>query len=429
MTANHVRVVVTGTGCISPIGQTAAETWSALLAGRSGVAPIRSFDTNGSHPAYAAEVKDLSPEHTALPRRKLKMMGRQAQLAFVAVQEACADAGLSDAPSLDRERLGLILGVGMLNADVEELGRAIQRMRETTGKQFDQAAFNRAAACELLPLWLLRHIPNLAAAHAGIAIDAQGPSNTITTGCVAGANAIGEAARIIARGEADVVIAGGTDARVTPLATLRYRELGWLSTRSDCPPDAVSAPFDACASGFVNGEAAAVLVLESHVHAQRRGARIRAEVAGYAAANDARGMFQYDRGGRALRTAVARCAASLLRDANAIDGLFAPASGVRQLDVAAAAALDAVPGLEGPIAATRSLAGHTHAASAALDAVAAVQALGGHVLPSVRNLARPIAPLRFSRGERLTRALDSLIVGAYGFGGHGAALGLQRWHA
>jgi len=428
MTPNEVRVVVTGLGCVSPVGNTAPETWEGLLAGRSGVSRLRAFDVNGSQPGYAAEVKDLSPERAGLPRRKLKMMGRQAQLAFAAVQEACTDAGLaSDAAAVDRERLGIILGVGMLNADVEDLGRAFHTMQAATGPAFVQSAFNRAAARELLPLWLLRHIPNLAAAHAGIALDAQGPSNTITTGCVAGASAIGEAARIVARGEADVVIAGGTDARVSPLAMLRYRELGWLSTRTDCDPEDVSAPFDACASGFVNGEGAAVLVLEAEPHARRRGARIRAELMKYAAANDANGLFVHDRNGRALRTSVDRCAAAL-RDAGApVDCVFAPASGVRPLDSAAAAALSGVVGLDGPIAATRSLLGHTHAASAAVDAVAAVQALGGRRIPAVRNLTRPIASLAFARGGDLPRVVESAIVGAYGFGGHGAALAFRRW--
>ena len=428
MTPNGIRVVVTGLGCVSPVGHSASETWEALLAGRSGVARVRAFDVEGVRPGYAAEVKDLTPERAALPRRKLKMMGRQAQLAFAAVQEACADAGLSDGASVNRERLGLILGVGMLNAEVDELGRALYVMQQATGQAFAMSAFTRAAHCELLPLWLLRHIPNLAAAHAGIAIDAQGPSNTITTGCVAGANALGEAARIVARGEADIVIAGGADARVSPLAMLRYRELGWLSTRGDCDPEQVSAPFDACASGFVTGEAAAVLVLESHAHAERRGARVRAELAGYAAANDARGMFVHDRSGGALQASVARCANALQRRGSAtIDCLFAPASGVRPLDAATAAALTEVPGLDGPIAATRSLLGHTHAASAAVDAVAAVQAIGGCRVPSVRNLTRPIAPLRFADGELPSRPIETALVGAYGFGGHAAALAFREW--
>ena len=423
-------VVVTGLGCVSSIGYSARETWEGLLAGRSGVGPVTAFDTGRNAPFYAAEVRDLSPERASLPRRKLKMMGRQAQLAFAAVQDAITDAGLNADGAVDRERLGLILGVGMLNADADELGRAFHAMQRSTGGKFDQAVFNRAAATELLPLWLLRHIPNLAASHAGIAVDAQGPSNTITTGCVAGANAIGEAARIIARGDADVVLAGGTDARVTPLAMLRYRELGWLSTRADCDPQDVSAPFDACASGFVNGEASAIVVLESRPHAERRGATIRAELVAYAAANDARGLFDFDRGGRALRQSMLRCGAALQeRGAGTIDCLFAPASGLRPLDAATAAALRHVPGLEGPIAATRSLLGHTHAASAAVDAVAAVCALGGSALPPIRNLSRPIAPLRFSRGRAATPQIRTALVGAYGFGGHGAALAFREWRA
>src|SRR5207247_9468260 len=164
-------------------------------------------------PSYASEVKAFSPERSGLPRKKLSMMGRHAQLAFAAVQQACADAGLDSIGSIaDRSRFGVILGVGMLSADVSELGRAFDATaRASTRDSFDAAAFGRSGTPQLFPLWLLRHIPSLVAAHASIALDAQGPSNPIRTGCVAGAHALGEASRLIARGGAEVLVAGGTD--------------------------------------------------------------------------------------------------------------------------------------------------------------------------------------------------------------------------
>jgi len=245
MTMFTRRIVVTGLGAVTPVGNDPSTFWQALLDGNSGVQSIGSLAARGARPSYAAEVKDLTPEAAGLPRKRLKMMGRQAQLAFAAVAHASADAGLLDERAVDHRRLGVILGVGMLNADVDELGRAFHAMADgVSNRSFDMIAFGRLGGPQLFPLWLLRHIPNLAAAHASISLDAQGPSNTIATGCVAGANAIGEAARIIARGDADVILAGGTDARTTALAILRYRELGWLATREDVPPGAVSAPFD-----------------------------------------------------------------------------------------------------------------------------------------------------------------------------------------
>lgn len=419
------RVVVTGLGVVTPVGGDTATFWAALVAGRSGAGPVMAYATPEPALSYAAEVKDFTPERAGLPRKRVKMMGRQAQLAFAAAAQAWQDAGLAGA-GVPPGRVGLILGVGMLNADVTELGRAFDAMtRAGASGESDPVSFGRVGAPELFPLWLLRHIPNLAAAHASIALDAQGPSNTIATGCVAGANAIGEAARLVARGDADVVLAGGTDARVTPLGTLRYRELGWLATRSGVDPVTVSAPFDEHACGFVSGEGAGILVLESLEHAQSRGARIDAELLAYAAANDGGDPLVPNPEGTALEHAIARCLVRAELTAEAVDAVFAPAPSVPTLDRATAAALSRVFGRSGSragITATRSLLGHTHAASSALDCVAAVRSLGDGRIPAIANLHRPVADLPFVRGGARAAAVRSAVVGAYGFGGHAATL-------
>ncbi|HVP69991.1 MAG TPA: beta-ketoacyl-[acyl-carrier-protein] synthase family protein [Gemmatimonadaceae bacterium] len=422
------RIVVTGVGAMTPVGLDAGTSWQSLLDGKSGVAPIAAFEAEGARPSYAAEVKDFTPERAGVPRRKLKMMGRQAQLAFAAAEQACADAGLgTEDTRTEPVRLGIILGVGMLSADAFELGRACHAMAEELGDSFETSAFMRAAAAELFPLWLLRHIPNLAAAHASIHLDAQGPSNTIATGCVAGANAIGEAARVIARGEADVMLAGGTDARVSPLGTLRYRDLGWLATREDIDPEAVSAPFDAEASGFINGEGAGILVLESLEHAQARGARVYAELVSYAAANDAGDVLRPNIEGRALARALTLCGDRGGIPIEDVSAVFAPAPSVPGYDSAIASALSAV--LNGharpAVTALRSLIGHTHAASAAIDCVAAMKAIESGAVPATANLRRPIASLPFVTGSAREQALPAVLVGAYGFGGHAAALAFR----
>lgn len=422
------RIVVTGVGAVTPVGQDADASWEALLNGRSGVGPIAAFEAEGARPAYAAEVKDFAPERAGVPRRKLKMMGRQAQLAFAAAEQAVADAGLTEDARPEPTRLGIILGVGMLNADALELGRTCHSMAVEVGDGFETSAFMRAAASELFPLWLLRHIPNLAAAHASIHLDAQGPSNTIATGCVAGANAIGEAARLIARGEADVMLAGGTDARVSPLGTLRYRDLGWLATRDDIDPEAVSAPFDREASGFINGEGAGILVLESLERALARGARIYAELTSYAAANDAGDVLMPNPVGCALARAMQRCTdrgGIAIEDVSAV---FAPAPSVPGYDVAIATALKTViNGHARPsVTALRSLLGHTHAASAAIDCVAAVKAIQTRAVPATANLHRPILDLPYVTGSAREQALPTVVVGAYGFGGHAAALAFRE---
>ena len=423
------RIVITGLGAVTPVGNDVAQSWDALLSGRSGAAPLRGFSVNGSRPGYAAEIKDFAPDRAGLPRKKLKMMGRHAQLAFAAVLEACADAGLTgDAPAVDRARLGVLLGVGMLNADVGELGRAFYEMRRTLERdELDIALFERVAASQLFPLWLLRHIPNLVSAYASIALDAQGPSNTIATGCVAAANAIGEAARLIARGDADVVVAGGADARVSPLAMLRYRDLGWLATRDDVAPAAVSAPFDSSAAGFVNGEAAAVLVLESKEHAEARGAHIRAELVGYAAANDAFDLLQPHPEGCGLARAMSTC---VRRSGVPADVVFSPAASVPAYDRAAATAMATVfNGRRPNVTATRSVVGHTHAASAGIDAVAAVKSIETGQVPATINLRAPIANLNFVCCRPRPAEISSALVAAYSFGGHAAALMLRKWES
>jgi 3-oxoacyl-[acyl-carrier-protein] synthase II len=422
------RIVVTGMGAVTPVGRDTGALWQSLLDGRSGVAPIAAFAAEGARPAYAAEVKDFVPERAGVPRRKLKMMGRQAQLAFAAAEQACANAGLTNGGHPDPTRFGIILGVGMLNADAADLGRTCHTMLRHAPEGFGAPAFTRAAATELFPLWLLRHIPNLAAAHASIHLDAQGPSNTIATGCVAGANAIGEAARLIARGEADVMLAGGTDARVSPLGTLRYRDLGWLSTRDDVDPATISAPFDREASGFVNGEGAGILVLESYERATARGAHIYAELVGYAAANEAGDMLGPHPEGRALVRALTRCVERSGIALPEVDAVFAPAPSVPGYDAAIASALTTVlNGTARPaVTALRSLMGHTHAASAAIDCVAAIKAIETARVPATANLRAPIADLPFVIGAPQEEAIATALVGAYGFGGHAAAIAFRR---
>jgi 3-oxoacyl-[acyl-carrier-protein] synthase II len=434
-TVRGQRVVVTGTGAVTSVGHSTSQLWQALIEGRSGIAPIEAYPVGDARPGYAGEVKNFSPEDAGLPRKRLKMMGRQAQLAYVAAHEAAQVANLASVLP-DRTRLGIVLGVGMLNADVHELGRAFAAVESTNnaadaGNDFDAAAFGRAAAGEMLPLWLLRHIPNLAAAYTAIALDLQGPSNTIVTGCAAGANAIGEAFRTIARGEADIMLAGGADARTCPLAMLRYRDLGWLATRGDLQPAEVSAPFDVSASGFVSAEGAAFVVLESLAHAQRRGVAIQAELVAYGAANDTCTLLGPHVDGRGLRRALTQCLTSAELSADAVDVLFAPASAVPAYDRAAARAIAST--LSGArshalVTATRGALGHAHAASAAIDCVAAVRSIADARVPITLNLREPIADLRFATaGERMP--VSTAIVGAYGFGGHGAAIAWRRFDA
>ncbi|MER3428005.1 MAG: hypothetical protein C4334_07870 [Pyrinomonas sp.] len=423
------RVVITGYGAISSAGNGVGALWEALTLGRSGVAPIASFPVGDFRPSYAAEAHDFVPEALGLASRRLKLMGRHAQLALAATREANDAArliGTEHAPP--PERIGIVLGTGMLGADVDELGRAFAATaRARSDGEFDLATFGRHGVAQLFPLWLLRHIPNMTSAHASIALDLRGPTNTIMNGCTSALNALGEARRLIARGAAAALFAGGTDARISPLALLRYRDLGWLATRDDLPPTAVSAPFDGQATGFVCGEGAAVLVLEELDAARERGARARAEIIAYGAANEAGDPLQPPEQAEALVRAIASCLQQSALAPEEIDVVFAPANSLPSLDRAVACALERLFGRRRVrVTATRSTIGHAHAASSAFDLIAAVRALETGTIPPAINLRRPIADFDFVADAARQLRIEHALVAAYGFGGHAAAMILRR---
>src|SRR5919112_1001055 len=269
------RVVVTGIGIVSPNGIGRREFSEAIVEGRSGVSRIESFDTTGLAIKIAGEVKnfDVIPylgEH----KKNAKLMSRAVGFAAGAASLAVADAGLAT-DRLDPSRFGVCMGTGITPMDVGELVGPIARGIDATGA-FDVGRFSIARAESIFPLWLLKQLPNMAAAHISILHHAMGPNNTVVTACAAGTQAVGEAFRLIGRGDADVMLAGGCDSRLDPLLIVAYQAMNAVS-KSTRPPQEVSRPFDGERDGFVLGEGAALLVLENLQRARRRGARIYAE--------------------------------------------------------------------------------------------------------------------------------------------------------
>ncbi len=262
------RVMVTGIGVVSPNGLGRAAFAEAIAEGRSGVGLIESFDTSGQAVKIAGEVKgfDVDPylgEH----RKSAKLMSRAVGFAVGASAMAMDDSGVE--PSrIDSTRFGVCMGTGITPIDLAELSGPLGKSIMPDGG-FDFGKFAVAQSESLFPLWLLKHLPNMAAAHMSILHHAMGPNNTIVTACAAGTQAIGEAFRLIARGDADVMLAGGCDSRLDPLLLVAYNAMKAVS-RSARPPSEVSRPFDGQRDGFVLGEGAAVLVLESLRHARRR---------------------------------------------------------------------------------------------------------------------------------------------------------------
>ena len=252
------RVVVTGIGVVAPNGIGRREFCEAILEGRSGVSYIESFDTTGLPIKIAGEVKnfDVTPylgEH----RKNAKLMSRAVRFAVGAAAMAVEDAGL-ETEQLDPARFGVCMGTGITPVDVGELVGPILRSVRRRRQRSTWREFAQARAESIFPLWLLQHLPNMAAAHISILHHAMGPNNTIVTACAAGTQAVGEAFRLIARGDADVMLAGGCDSRLDPQLLVAYSAMKAVSA-SLRPPAEVSRPFDAERDGFVLGEGAAVL--------------------------------------------------------------------------------------------------------------------------------------------------------------------------
>ena len=252
------KVVITGLGALTAVGEGSQALWQAALEGRSGISSLASF---GLPKISAAVIRDFSPEKYVTQRKALKVMARDIQLAVAGASLAMQDAALNG--EFDHERFGVIVGSGVLNHELDELACSVQNSLGDDGR-LDMAKFGDAGLSALFPLWLLKYLPNMSACHISILFDLQGMNNTLTTGTSAGLQAVGEAFRIIERGGADLMLAGGAESKVNAVGLSHYRVLGALNEE-----------------GFAVGEGAGFLVLEELEHAKKRGARIYAEIVGF----------------------------------------------------------------------------------------------------------------------------------------------------
>ena len=294
MLRNERRVVITGLGLVTPLGLGIAEVWEALSQSRGAVAKLRAFPVDGLPNDVGAEVPGLDKKamiELAIPRVKkqlrksLNFMARDIQLSVACAQMAFLDAGLEGA-GIDPTRIGVDLGAGLISTELEELAPAIDA-GYGSGSQFDYGLYAREGIEKITPIWLLKYLPNMLACHISILLDCQGPSNTITEAEAASNVAIGEAARIIARGRADLMITGGADSKIHPLSLIRMSLLHQISHWSG-DPAAACRPFDRDRDGYVPGEGAGVLILEEREHALARGAKIHGEILAYGSGCDAR---------------------------------------------------------------------------------------------------------------------------------------------
>jgi 3-oxoacyl-[acyl-carrier-protein] synthase II len=415
MNIQQRRVVVTGVGLVSPVGVGTDVTWKALLQGESGITGITLFDASGFNCRIAGEVKNFVPEDF-IERKEIKKMGRFIQFALAASEFAVAQTGLNLAAE-DPEKVGVYVGSGIGAFEVIE--------REHS--KLMSAGPNRVS-----PFFITATIANLAAGQISIRYNATGPNLTSAPACTTGAHAVGESFRVIQRGDADVMICGGSEAAVTPLSVAGFAAMRALSTRNDDPATA-SRPWDSGRDGFVVGEGAGILVLEELEHAVKRGATILAELVGYAANSDAYHTNAPPEDGRGVRRVMQLALHDAAVDPSAIGYLNAHATSTPLGDRAEARAICETFGESAKtllVSSTKSMTGHLLGGAGSLEAGITVLALRDQVAPPMTNLqdVEEACCFRLVRDKGLPTAMEYAMTNSFGFGGTNASLIFRRYH-
>ena len=425
------RVVVTGVGVVAPNGVGKKAFWSACVNGRSGVGPIRSFDSSSLPVHIAGEVPefDITPYIPSSQRKSLKIMGRSARFAVSAAGMAVEDSGL-DLSRENPERLGVVMGAGLVPMDLPEVAPIVAGAFNGDGR-FHLDRIGNAGKDALFPLWILKYLPNMMAAHISLIHGVQGPNSTITTACAAGTQAVGEAFRLVARDDADIVLAGGADSRLDPLLILAYSALGALSPAQRSPAE-VSRPFDGQRDGFVLGEGASILVLEELEHARRRGAVIYAEVLGLGTSFDAYAVTKPDPEARGAARAIRWALREAQVDAGDIDYINAHGTSTRLNDLMETVAVKRVFGPRArslPLSSIKSMVGHLIGASGAVEAAALTLTLHDGVLPPTINQTHPDPSCDLDYVPNCAREMPvrTALSTSFGFGGQNAALVMRRF--
>ena len=427
------RVVVTGLGVVAPNGVGKDAFWGACVRGSSGVGPIASFDATGYPVRVAAEVKnfDVADYVPEAHRKSIKVMSRASRFAIGAAGQAIADSGL-DWDAIDPERVGVVMGTGMVPIDLGEIAPILEQIRDEDGT-FDLSKIGPKGSGKLFPLWILRYLPNMAAAHVSLVYNAQGPNSTVTTACVAGTQAVGEAFRLVARGDADYALAGGADSRIDPLLLLAYTSLGTLS-RGDRPAHELSRPFDRLRDGFVLGEGAGVLLLEDLEHAKARRADIYAEVLGFGSSFDAYSIIKPDPTGGGAARAITSALKEARVDPDDIDYINAHGTSTRLNDMMETMAVKRVFGERAPrlaMSSVKSMIGHLIGAAGAVEAVAMAMTLRHNVVPPTINLTNPDPACDLDYVPNTARDLRTrtAVSTSFGFGGQNGAVVMRTFVA
>jgi len=408
------RVVVTGLGLVTPLGIGVEKTWPAIIAGTSGVGRITRFDPSELPSQIAAEVKDFDPVDF-IEKKEIKKMDKFIQFGVAAAKMAVEDAGLRITDTI-AERVGVYVGSGMGGLPAIEAAHS---------------KFLEGGVKKVSPFFIPMTIINLVSGHIAMMHGAKGPNSAVVTACASGTHAIGDAFKIIQRGDADVMIAGGTEAVISPLGIGGFCAMRALSVRND-EPEKASRPFDAMRDGFVMGEGAGVVVLEELSWAERRGARIYAEVKGYGMTGDAYHMTIPSPEGEGA----SRCIKIALNDAGLsteeVDYINAHGTSTKFNDENETAAIKSVFGkraYEMPVSSTKSMTGHLLGAAGGIEAIFSVLSIENGVIPPTINYEFPDieCDLDYVPNKSRTANVDIAMSNSFGFGGTNACLVFKKY--
>jgi 3-oxoacyl-[acyl-carrier-protein] synthase II len=412
------RVVVTGLGALCGIGNTAPAIWDGLMAGRSGMAEITAFDLTGHSVRFAAEVKDFDP-HQFVDKKEARKMGRFIHFALAASDEAMKHAGLTLTPET-ADSVGVHIGSGIGGFDV------IER---------EHSAMLAGGPRKISPFFIPGSIVNLAAGHVSIRYGAKGPNEATATACTTSAHSIGDAFRIIQRGDADAMIAGGAEGAITPMGVGGFAAMKALSTRNDDPTHA-SRPFDRDRDGFVVGEGAGILILEDLEFAKRRGAKILAEIIGYGMSADAFHMTGMAPEGEGCARSMRHALRVAGLEPDRIDYVNAHATSTPLGDALESKAIETVFGERAInhtllVSSTKSMTGHLLGGAGGLEAVITILAMQHQIAPPTMNLENvdPRCRLNYVPGKAQPAKIDYALSNSFGFGGTNGSLIFKRWGA
>ncbi len=414
------RVVVTGMGAVTPIGNDVEAYWASLIAGRSGIECVTSFDPSRLDAKIAGEVKDFQPE-LVMPKKEVRRHDRYVHLAWVASVEALAGAGIPN-PIIDEslaERTGVIIGsgIGGINTMIRDVIEAHELGVERIG-----------------PFLVTSLIPDMGAGFVAIYANARGPNYATVSACSSSNHAIGDALNIIRRGDADVMIAGGAESGIGEIPMAAFAAMRALSTKRNDDPHKASRPFDADRDGFVMADGAGVLVLEALDHAMARGASIRGELVGYAATDDASHITLPAPGGRGAVASMSLAMADAGLTTDEIGYINAHGTSTAPNDKAETAAIKTTFGeraYDVPVSSTKSMTGHLLGAGGGIEAIACILAIENGILPPTINYENPDPDCDLDYVPNVAResAIETAMSNSFGFGGHNATLIFKRYVA